>query len=50
MNSSKILKTCKKYLHWEEAAFLHEKYEEYDDAINIMIEHSPTAYKHDTFL
>lgn len=35
---------------WPEAVFLHSQYDEFDQAINVMIEHSPTAWRHDLFV
>lgn len=34
---------------WPEAVLLHTQYSQFDQAIITMIEHSPTAWKHDTF-
>lgn len=35
---------------WKEAVYLYSHYNEFDQAINIMIEHSPTAFNHETYL
>ena len=37
-------------LFWKEAVFLHYHYGQFDSAISIMIEHSPTAFEHDIFV
>ena len=50
MNVSKLLRKCERYLLWNESVYLYSHYEEYDNAIKIMIEHSPTAFKHDIFI
>ena len=50
MNIAKLLRACERYLHWSEAVYLYSHYDEYDNAINIMIEHSPTAWSHDLFV
>lgn len=50
LNVSKLLRICEKYLLWSEAVYLHSNYDEYDNAINLMIEHSPIAWTHDNFL
>ena len=34
---------------WPEAVFLHTQYKQYDQAVTTMMEHSPTAWKHDLF-
>jgi clathrin heavy chain len=44
------LRACQRFLLWNEAVYLHSNYEEYDNAVKIMIEHSPTAFKHDIFV
>jgi len=50
MNISKLLRVCERYQHWSEAVFLHANYDQYDNAINIMIEHSPIAFNPDQFV
>jgi len=50
LNVSKLLRECERYWLWPEAVFLHSHWEEYDNAIKTMIEHSPTAFAHDTFV
>lgn len=50
MNISKLLRVCERYQHWSAAVFLHSNYDQYDNAINIMIEHSPVAFNHDQFV
>lgn len=34
---------------WPEAVLLHTQYGQFDQAIMTMMDHSPTAWKHDTF-
>jgi len=50
MNISKLLRICERYLLWQEAVYLYSNYEEYDNAINTMIEHSPSAWSHEQFI
>lgn len=50
LNTTKLLRACQKFMLWKEAVYLYSHYNEFDQAINIMIEHSPTAFNHDTFL
>ena len=47
MNVLKVLRTCEKMCLWSEAVYMHTHYDQPDNAINIMIEHSPTAFTHD---
>lgn len=49
LNVSKLLRVCERYLLWNEAVYLHSNYDEHDNAVKIMMEHSPTAFKHDSF-
>lgn len=44
------MRTSERYLLWNEAVYLYSHYDEFDKAINIMIEHSPTAWHHETFI
>jgi len=50
INTSKLLRACEKYLLWNESVYLYSNYGEFDNAIKIMIDHSPTAFKHDIFV
>lgn len=50
LNTSKLLRACQKFMLWKEAVYLYSHYNEFDQAINIMIEHSPTAFNHETYL
>lgn len=50
LNVSKLLRACERYLLWSEAVYLYSHYDEFDNSIQIMIEHSPTAWNHDLFL
>jgi clathrin heavy chain len=47
INVSKLLRVCERYLLWPEAVYLYSHYDEYDNAINIIIEHSPSAFQHE---
>lgn len=47
LNVSKLLRVCERYLLWPEAVYLYSHYDEYDNAIMVMIEHSPTAWVHE---
>ena len=50
LNVPKLLVVCEENLLWQEAVYLNSNYDQFDAAINIMIEHSPTAFQHDIFL
>jgi clathrin heavy chain len=50
MNTSKMLRACENGRHWTEAVFLHTATNDYDQAVRTMIDHSPSAFKNDTFL
>ncbi len=50
LHINKVLHACEEYQMWKEAVFLHFHYGQSDSAINIMIEHSPSAWEHDTFV
>jgi len=44
---SKLLRVCERFFMWQEAVYLYSHYDEYDNAINVMIEHSPSAFVHE---
>jgi len=48
-NIPKLLRACERFKRWSEAVFLYIKYDEFDNALVIMMEHSPTAWNHETF-
>jgi clathrin heavy chain len=45
----KLARACEQYQMWSEAVFLNSQYGQYDQAIMTLIEHSPSAWKHDLF-
>ena len=45
----RLIRECERYQMWPEAVYLHSIYDQQDQAILTMIEHSPTAWKHDAF-
>jgi clathrin heavy chain len=45
----KLVRACEQYQMWPEAVFLHSQYGQFDQAVITMMEHSPTAWKHDLF-
>lgn len=50
LNIPKLIRACEMYQMWPEAVQLHMSYDQWDQAIVTMIEHSPTAWRQDTFV
>lgn len=50
LNVAKLIRVCEKYLHWNEVVYLHSNYKEYDNAVKVMMEHSPSCFTHDAFV
>lgn len=50
INIPKLLRICEVYLLWPEIVYLYHHYDEQDNAIKVMIEHSPYAFNHETFV
>lgn len=49
-NVPKVIRICEVYQHWNEVVFLHCHYNGHDQAIEVMINHSPVAFSHDLFI
>merc|ERR1719168_135129 len=49
LNIPTLLQECKSNLHWKEVVFLYSHYDQFDNAVDTMIEHSPACFNHDTF-
>uniref|UniRef100_A0A6A7FZ08 Clathrin heavy chain n=1 Tax=Hirondellea gigas TaxID=1518452 RepID=A0A6A7FZ08_9CRUS len=49
LNIPTLISTCKQCGHWPEAVFLYTHYDQYDNAIEIMIDHSASCWKNDLF-
>jgi len=43
------LSSCQANLHWPEAVFLYTHYDQFDNAIDVLINHSAECWKHDLF-
>lgn len=41
------MRVSERFGMWKEAVYLYSNYDEFDSAINIMIEHSPSAFQHE---
>lgn len=48
-NVPKVIRICEQFNHWNEVVFLHCHYNGHDQAIEVMIQHSPICFKHDLF-
>merc|ERR1719401_1706145 len=49
LNIPKLIQACERHFHWEHVVFLYTHYDEFDQAANTMMAHSPTAFAHDQF-
>lgn len=49
LNIPQLLTACKQNLHWPEAVFLYRNYDQYENAVDIMIQHSAESWRHDLF-
>jgi clathrin heavy chain len=49
LNIPTLLGACQKNQLWPEAVFLYKNYDQYDNAIDVMIDHSPVAWDHKVF-
>lgn len=49
LNIPTLLVACQQNLHWNEAVFLYTHYDQFDNAISTMIEHSAECWKHSLF-
>jgi len=45
----KLIRVCELHYQWPEVVFLYCHYSGFDQAIQVMMEHSPSAFKHDLF-
>lgn len=46
----KLLRACEEGRHWREAAFLFIESGDADEAVRVMVDHSPTAFQPESFL
>lgn len=46
----KLIRSCELYQMWPEAVQLHSSYDQWDKAVLTMMEHSPSAWRHDLFI
>ncbi|CAE8586426.1 unnamed protein product [Polarella glacialis] len=50
LNIPKLIHACERHFLWEQVVFLFSHYDEFDQAANTMMSHSPVAFSHDQFL
>lgn len=50
MNIPKVSRACERARLWDSLAFLYVQYNEFDNAANVMMDHSPTAFTPAEFL
>lgn len=49
LNIPRLIRVCDEQQHWKELTFLYITYDEYDNAANVMMTHSPVAWEHVQF-
>merc|ERR1719233_1336182 len=49
LNIPTLLQACKDNLHWKETVFLYTHYDQFDNAIDIVILHHPSCWDHEQF-
>eukprot|EP01026_Neomeris_dumetosa_P044690 TRINITY_DN3783_c0_g1_i2.p1 TRINITY_DN3783_c0_g1~~TRINITY_DN3783_c0_g1_i2.p1 ORF type:complete len:366 (+),score=70.40 TRINITY_DN3783_c0_g1_i2:3-1100(+) len=49
LNIPRLIRACEEQQHWKELQFLYVQYDEYDNALNVMMQHSPIAWEHILF-
>eukprot|EP01083_Nonionella_stella_P182989 659971_1 len=49
LNIPTLLQACKDNLHWKETVFLYTHYDQFDNAADTMIQHSPSCWDHEQF-
>lgn len=49
LNIPTLLRECQKNQLWQECVFLYTQYDQFDNAIDVMIDHSPQAWDHKRF-
>jgi len=48
-NIPRLLSCCQENEHWNEAVFLYRNYDQYDQAVQTLMEHSPECWSHELF-
>jgi clathrin heavy chain len=49
LNIPTLLGACQENLHWAECVFLYSHYDQYDNAVDMLVTHSAECWSHDLF-
>lgn len=49
LNIPTLLATCREHLHWPEVVFLYSHYDQFDNAVDVLVEHSSVCWTHELF-
>jgi len=49
VNITVLLGACQEFEHWPEAVFLYRHYDQFDQAVQALMEHSPQCWSHELF-
>ena len=49
LNIPRLIRVCEEQQHWKALSFLYVSYDEHDNAANVMMQHSPSAWEHVSF-
>ena len=49
LNIPTLISSCREHLHWPEAVFLYSHYDQNDNAVDVLIEHSSDCWTNDLF-
>lgn len=49
LNIPMLIRACEQWQMWKECVYLNSQYDQFDNAVITMMEHSPTAFSHDLF-
>merc|ERR1711934_1081853 len=49
INIPRLIRVCEEQMHWKALSYLYVQYDEYDNAANVMMNHSPEAWEHVSF-
>jgi clathrin heavy chain len=50
MNMQRLIRACERNQCWKEAVYLEHQQNNYDKAVNMMMDHSPVAFTHEEFV
>ncbi len=49
LNIPTLLGACQENLHWKESVFLYSRYDQFDNAVGVLINHSAECWEHELF-